>query len=240
MRIIIHSQPPKLIKAEGTPRVEVLAEESKIEVESKLLQGDTTLRCDYRFDGNGNDARWNFAPFQAPGYAPGHEGLALNIEPGEFATGPSNIFEGAGNNLTIAFWVKLNPDNEPGAVAFEIESEEKRLSIIPADAGAGRPRLQISGLLTLISPVITNTAPTGEFFLIVLRRQLNTLRLDTLGTTSIAMAGFLNLPVSFNTLSPANFWLGKSISTDAKFSGQIDGLRIWNRYLSDAEVAALG
>ena len=143
---------------------------------------------------------------------------------------------------TIALWMKWNggTSNQP---AIFLGSATNRCLFITPDDGAGQMRCSIR-INAGVQSVATVSAPIGEWMHVAVTALGGVGRIYTNGVLAAqsAIAFALDQLLSGNTNgAPQHHYLARGADPAGPyFNGSLDGVRVYSKALSDAEVAALG
>ena len=199
----------------------------------KLDEGEGTTAVDW----SGHDGHGSFVG--EPQWVDGYQGSALEFDGGEFVNCGDNAATGVTVDFTLAAWVKMNPgnagqylgiagklDNVGGYHGFGLVRHNTtnlfRLWVSDGDTG---------GINGMASSDVTYTDTDWHHVTGVREGQINMLYVDGVRQAAGNATDFVP--------SPDFFHIGRQYShlDDRYFDGKIDDVRVYNKALTDAEIA---
>ena len=204
----------------------------------------TNLQVYYPFEGNGADASGNgrnLVLYGGAGFGPGlfGQGLALQGNPNQYAQRPTSdsALDFGSNSFTIQLWVDFNTTDEQTLLEKFSGSTGPGWSITAfrQDTVTATMEFYGDGVGSLDTPSLPITM--GTWHQVVVRREGSSFDLfidDTLDAT-MTSSGTV-------TASPNPLLIGKRNPQDGRnfpLHGTLDEIAIWNRPLTDSQIAAL-
>lgn len=197
----------------------------------------------YAFDGNLRDANGAFAAGAVIGSKIDEAGGSLGFEPG--LRGSAAVFNGATgvrlpnglistNSYTVALWVKPAQLTAYTPTFFGARTPDAWVSLLPVGHGFVNGATMLWSGTAWYDAGLGMNVPAGQWSHLAFSVNNGAVNVYVNGVRRFSGTGFPNV---FTTTSGVfalgvNWW-------DAPYKGAMDELRIYNRALSDAEVAGL-
>lgn len=197
----------------------------------------------YAFDGNLKDSNGSFAAGAVIGNRIDAAGGSLGYEPG--LRGSAAVFDGATgvrlpnglistNNYTVSLWVKPAQLTAYTPTFFGARTPDSWVSLLPMGHGFVNGATMLWSGTAWYDAGVGMNVPTGQWSHLAFSVNNGAVNVYVNGVRRFSGANFPNV---YTTVSGVfalgvNWW-------DTPYKGAMDELRIYNRALSDAEVAGL-